>query len=263
MHPPVLILHAPGTNRDRDAALACTLAGGSPEIVHINQLSSGEKSLADYRMLVVPGGFSFGDDLGAGKVWATLLKSRFADDLHFFVDSGRPVLGICNGFQVLVKTGLLPGAGLDNEVALGDQAVTLTHNLSSTFECRWVYLEPNPRSPCVFTSGATELIHCPVAHGEGRLVARDASTLATIERHGLAALRYVSPDGSPPRYPHNPNGSDGNIAGLTNRAGNVLGLMPHPEDHLFSHQHPRHHRGESGQLGRVLFTQGIRHAAEM
>ena len=106
MNPPVLILHAPGTNRDRDAALACTLAGGAPEIVHVNRLASGERRLEDYRMLVVPGGFSYGDDLGAGKVWATTLKAQFADQLHAFVASGRPVLGICNGFQVLVKTGL-------------------------------------------------------------------------------------------------------------------------------------------------------------
>ena len=263
MLPPVLILHAPGTNRDRDAALACTLTGGSPEIVHMNQLSSGERSLANYRMLVVPGGFSFGDDLGAGKLWSTTLMSRFGDELREFVATGRPVLGICNGFQVLVKTGILPGALGSESAGVGQRRVTLTHNLSARFECRWVHLEANPASPCVFTRELNQLIHCPVAHGEGRLVADSAATLATIERLGLSALRYVSPEGAPPRYPDNPNGSDGNIAGLTNRAGNVLGLMPHPEDHLFPHQHPQRHRGVEGQLGRVLFTQGIRYAAEM
>ena len=258
--PPILILHATGTNRDREAAWACTLAGGAPEIVHVNQLVAGERRLADYRMLILPGGFSYGDDLGAGKLWAVALRHRLAGDLEAFVAAGRPILGICNGFQVLVKAGLLPGDGHQANGANG-QTVTLTRNDPARFECRWVYLAPQPASPCVFTQGLDELIYCPVAHGEGRFVARDATALGVMESGRLVALRYTGPSGEPAGYPWNPNGSQGHIAGICNRRGNVLGLMPHPEDHIIPEQHPRYHRGERGQLGLALFQNGVRYAA--
>ena len=244
----VLILHANGTNRDGDAALACTLAGGAPEIVHINQLMVGERDLRDYHMLVVPGGFSYGDDLGAGALWAFDLRHRLRDAVAQFIAEGRPVLGICNGFQTLVKAGLLPGAD-------GERFVTLTRNQRADFECRWVYLEAVPGTACLFTDGLTEPILCPVAHGEGRVLARDAAARDQLGAAGLIALTY-----SADSYPANPNGSDLNIAGLTNPAGNILGLMPHPEDHIFPWQHPRHHRGAGGMLGLRLFENGIRFA---
>jgi phosphoribosylformylglycinamidine synthase len=236
--PKVLILHANGTNRDRDAALACEMAGGVPEIVHMNQLLSGERNMLDYGMLVVPGGFSYGDDLGAGVIWSTQL----GDDLMRFVASGRPTLGICNGFQALVKAGAF---GL--ETATGQRSVTLTYNEQGQFECRWVYLEPNPNSPSLFTRGLVEPIYCPIAHGEGRFMGEVADE--------LVALRYMGEG-----YPFNPNGSVGGIAGISNPAGNVLGLMPHPEDHIFGWQHPRRHRGESGMLGLRLFENGVKNA---
>lgn len=262
MKPPVSILHASGTNRDREAAWACERAGGAPEILHLNQLLAGDKTLADYRLLLLPGGFSFGDDLGAGKLWAVLLRERLGEQLDRFIAAGRPVIGICNGFQALVKAGLLPGPD-DGLPARAEQTVTvtLTRNSSARFECRWVTLEPNPETPCVFTRDLTEPITCPVAHGEGRLVYRDDNVRETIRRNGLAALRYVNPNGGDAAYPWNPNGSEDDIAGLTNAAGNVLGLMPHPEDHIIERQHPRHHRGETGGLGLALFTQGLRYAA--
>jgi phosphoribosylformylglycinamidine synthase II/phosphoribosylformylglycinamidine synthase I len=243
--PRILILHATGTNRDRDAALACELAGGQPEIVHINQLLSGERRLVDYHMLVIPGGFSYGDDLGAGKLWAVNLKHRLGEAVQQFVDSGRPVLGICNGFQTLVKAGLLPG----------NQPATLTFNESGKFECRWVTLQPNPDSPSVFTRGLTEPIECPVAHGEGRFVASDGEALGN-----LVALTYINPDGSAATYPANPNGSTLGIAGVCNSAGNVLGLMPHPENHIFPWQHPHFRRGEPGRSGLQLFANGVKYA---
>jgi phosphoribosylformylglycinamidine synthase len=256
-HPRVLILHATGTNRDRDAALACELAGGAPEIVHINQLLSNQRRLADYHMLVAPGGFSYGDDLGAGTLWALDMRQRLGEALARFVAEGRPALGICNGFQALVKAGLLPGA----DWAHGDQRpVTLTYNASSQFECRWVYLEPNPRSTCLFTASLTEPIYCPVAHGEGRLIARDAATRQTLIRDGLVPLTYTAADGGPVGYPSNPNGSDLAIAALCNPAGNVLGLMPHPENHIFAWQHPRYHAGKRGMDGLRLFQNGIKFA---
>lgn len=260
--PRVLVLHANGTNRDHDAALACEMAGGDPSIVHVNQLLAGERRLLDYHMLVVPGGFSYGDDLGAGMLWALDLRHRLGSDIATFVESGRPVLGICNGFQALVKAGLLPGT-LDMRHT-GEQQypphrqVTLAPNESGHFECRWVYLRPDPQSPCLFTQGLDELIFCPVAHGEGRLAVYDAHVLKALQDGHLAALTYVGAHGEPDGYPANPNGSVGEIAGLCNPSGNVLGLMPHPEDHIFPWQHPRWHRGERGMVGLHLFENGIR-----
>jgi phosphoribosylformylglycinamidine synthase subunit PurQ / glutaminase len=286
MNPPILILHATGTNRDREAAWACEIAGGAPEIVHVNQLAAGERRLQDYRMLVLPGGFSYGDDLGAGKLWAVALRHRLGDALQAFVAAGRPVLGICNGFQVLVKAGLLPalndGVGTMNDESRNPDSsfivhpssfspqATLTRNDSARFECRWVYLQPQTGSPCVFTQGLTEPIYCPVAHGEGKFVARDEATLAAMEAQGLVALRYLRrPEAAEAAttngagYPWNPNGSQSDIAGVCNPAGTVFGLMPHPEDHIIPEQHPRVHRGERGLSGLPLFVNGVCYAAQV
>jgi phosphoribosylformylglycinamidine synthase len=217
-------------------------------------LAEGERRLGDYQMLVVPGGFSYGDDLGAGVLWAVDLGRRgdggFGADLARFVAEGRPVLGICNGFQALVKAGLLPGGD-------GPRPVTLTHNASGHFECRWVTLAVNSRCPSLFTQGLEESILCPVAHGEGRLLARNAAALARLQADDLIALTYVTGAGEAGRYPANPNGSALDIAGLSNAAGNVLGLMPHPENHIFPWQHPRAQRGERGGLGLRLFVNGV------
>jgi phosphoribosylformylglycinamidine synthase II/phosphoribosylformylglycinamidine synthase I len=243
----VAILHANGTNRDHDAAQAIEFSGGTPEIIHMNELPN--KRLQDYHMLVVPGGFSFGDDLGAGVLWALDLRERFGDALKAFVESQRPVLGICNGFQALAKAGIF-----EEQLLTSERTVTLYQNERGHFECRWVTLEANPNSPCIFTQGI-ELIDCPVAHGEGRLMGKDDATLKRLEQHNLIALKYAGNS-----YPHNPNGSVANIAGLTNKLGNVLGLMPHPENHIFDWQFPRHHRGETGLSGLTLFKNGLKHA---
>lgn len=265
--PRVLILHANGTNRDHEAALACTLAGATPDIVHINQLLAGERRLLDYHMLVVPGGFSYGDDLGAGTLWALDLRHRLDQDMAAFAASGRPVLGICNGFQALVKAGLLPGpvAAPDPDPAGNQQQgcvphqrrVTLAPNALHHFECRWVYLSPDPQSPCLFTQGLDEMVYCPVAHGEGRLLVRSDEDLADLTTRHLVALTYADAAGNPASYPANPNGSVMGMAGLCNPAGNVLGMMPHPEDHIFPWQHPRWHRGERGMVGLRLFERGV------
>jgi phosphoribosylformylglycinamidine synthase len=249
----VLILHANGSNRDHDAAHAIELAGGTPEIVHVNQVLSGAKRLSDFHMLLVPGGFSYGDDLGAGVLWSLALKQRLGPDLDAFARAGKPVLGICNGFQTLVKAGLLPGAASD----VGDSArkVTLTYNARGHFECRWVWLVPNPRSPSVFTRGLDAPIYCPVAHGEGRLMTADEATLQALEVGQLVTLRYHAD-----AYPANPNGSIAAIAGICNAQGNVMGLMPHPENHIFDWQHPRAHRGERGGDGLRLFVNGVKSA---
>jgi len=211
-------------------------------------------------MLVLPGGFSFGDDLGAGRVWSIALRHSLTSQLETFVSSGRPVLGICNGFQALIKSGLLPAE--KNTVWAHERPATLTHNASGRFECRWVELTPNPDSPCVFTRDLEEPVFCPVAHGEGRVVARSAEHLNQLEDNGQVALRYSMGLGAV-EYPANPNGSDNHIAALCNPAGNVMGMMPHPEDHIWPTQHPEYHRGGRGNLGLALFQSGVRYAAKL
>jgi phosphoribosylformylglycinamidine synthase len=253
MKPRILILHVSGTNRDAEAARACALAGGEPEIVHINLLRSGARRLADYAMLLLPGGFSYGDALGAGARLALDLQVFFQEQLEAFVATGRPVVGICNGFQTLVKCGLLPGS-LAATPAGGQNGrrVTLTENTSGRFECRWVHLAPNRRARSGIAAVLDDLIFCPVAHGEGNFQVKDAATLRTLEDENLVAFRYVDAEGSPAgeRYPLNPNGSVADIAGICNPAGNVLGLMPHPEDHILPIQNPL---GRGDRLGLPLF----------
>ncbi|MCL4454894.1 MAG: phosphoribosylformylglycinamidine synthase I [Deinococcus sp.] len=247
MKPRALILHASGTNRDLEAAQAFQLSGADTEIVHVNQLRNKERRWPDYQILVIPGGFSYADALGAGRLLALDLKSYFADEVKAFVASGKPVIGICNGFQALVKAGILPG----------NVKATLTFNAQGRFECRWVTLRPGSKK-CLWTKNLSEPIYCPVAHGEGNFQVADSSALDSLKQHDQIALTYAGKE-----YPDNPNGSVAGIAGICNIQGNVLGLMPHPEDHVFSYQHPRFSRGERGNLGLALFRSGVLHAREL
>src|SRR5215211_6237384 len=182
MVPKALILRAPGINRDEDAAAAIELAGGRPERVHINRVVEGSTKLANYALLIIPGGFSYGDHLGAGKLLAVDLAHRLGEALAAFVADGRPVIGICNGFQVLVKAGILPGVGSRTDELANPQSpiATLTDNASGQFECRWVQLAADPGSRCVFTQGFDRSIEVPVAHGEGRFVTRDQAALQSL-----------------------------------------------------------------------------------
>jgi len=255
--PKVLILHATGTNRDVETAHAIELAGGEPTILHVNQLRQRPTRLRAFQMFILPGGFSYGDSLGGGRLWANDLRWLFQDEMARFIEAGKPVLGICNGFQALVKSGWLPGPPEREPKA------TLTRNASNRFECRWVTLAPNAESASIFTRGLTEPIYCPVAHGEGRFVPRDENVLDELRERGQIALTYTSADGSPADYPANPNGSVADIAGICNEQGNVLGLMPHPEDHTLPTQHPRWTRDGRGQIGLSLFAKGIQYAAQV
>jgi len=222
-----LILRAPGTNCDEEAAFAFRQAGAETELVHIEQLIRKEKKLGDYQIMVVPGGFTYGDDLGAGKVLANEMKLRLGKDIDKFINNGCLIMGICNGFQVLVKNCILPGIE-------GNQRLTLTNNDSGRFECRWVYLAANGKSNCVFTQGI-ERLYLPVAHGEGKLVA-DADILDAIN----VAFYYTDKDGKRSAgYPHNPNGSLNDIAGISDATGRIFALMPHPERHIHPSHHPR------------------------
>ena len=260
MNPPqVLILKATGTNRDPDTARAVEQAGGQPVILHVNELRERPSRLHDFQMLILPGGFSYGDALGAGRLFAADMRWLFQDEMARFVEAGKPALGICNGFQALVKSGWLPGPPGDVPRA------TLTRNESNRFECRWVWLEPNPDSPCVFTRGTIERIYCPVAHGEGRFIPRDDAELERLRAYHQIALTYTRADGGPADYPDNPNGSVADIAGVCNERGNILGLMPHPEDHTIPWQHPHWTRDAPGRgnLGLSLFERGVRYAMEL
>jgi phosphoribosylformylglycinamidine synthase len=244
----VLILRAPGTNRDEETAVAFHQAGASARLANINEVAKATFRFADYQVIVFPGGFAYGDDLGAGRVLASELNLKLRADIQPFIDRGGLVLGVCNGFQTLVKAGILPGP-----MSKG-QTVTLTNNDSGRFECRWVYLTANPASKCVFTTGI-ETIYVPVAHGEGKLVA-DPGVVADLD----VALYYTDSQGKRRcGYPCNPNGSMKDIAGITDATGRVFGLMPHPEDHIRETQHPRWTRNEAtkSSLGSSIYQNAV------
>ena len=230
-NPKVLILRAPGTNCDLETANAFKFVGGTPELVSISELKAGRSRLMNYSILVIPGGFSYGDDVGAGKILAAQVR-LYLKDLRQFVRLGRPVLGICNGFQVLVKAGILPSSNTC------EQTAGFTANDSGHFEARWVHLRINSQSSCLFFKGLPEMIELPVAHGEGKLVLKSPKQLEDLKKNKSIALQYVSDDGKLSGYPHNPNGSIFNIAALSNPEGNCLGLMPHPERFTTIHHHP-------------------------
>ena len=259
MKPSILILHASGTNRDEETLRACELAGGSAEIVHINRMRAGDYRLSEYDMLILPGGFSYGDALGAGVRSALDLRVFLQDQLLEFASRGKLILGICNGFQTLVKAGLLPGplpangAPAPLEKLPTERSVTLTENQNAQFECRWVHLLPNHSASAGFLADIREPILCPIAHGEGRFRVSDDATLQALTDAGCIAFQYAKPDYTlaSGEYPANPNGSVADIAGICNPAGNVLGLMPHPEDHIVPVQSPAR---TPGNLGLQLFS---------
>ena len=233
-----LIIRAPGTNCDQETIFAFQQAGAEVSLVHVNQLIRHEEKLADYQILVIPGGFTYGDDIAAGKVLANELKLKLGEDIVRFIEGGKLILGICNGFQVLVKAGFLPE--LSNG---GSPRLTLATNDSGKFECRWVYLRANKQSPCVFTRGI-ESLYLPVAHAEGKLV--PLGTLSDVN----IALYYADEQGNTEAgYPYNPNGSVGNIAGICDASGRVFGLMPHPERHVRGTQHPQWTRSGAKKYG--------------
>ena len=253
--PKILVLRAAGTNCELETANAFRHVGGAPELVHIDELRGGKKRLMDYAVLAIPGGFSYGDDVGAGKVLANQIRTALPD-LRHFVRQGRPVIGICNGFQVLVKAGVLPQSGHF------EQTAGFTVNDSGRFEARWTHLRLNTQSSCLFFEGLPEMIELPVAHGEGKLVLKSPRHLEDLKKNKSIALQYVTEDGKLMGYPHNPNGSIFNIAGLSNPEGNVLGLMPHPERFIEIHQHPNWTRQtyRKAAVGLEMFRNAVKHA---
>ena len=272
--PKVLILRAPGTNCDRETAFAFETAGATTETLHVNRLLESPAVLDRFQILCIPGGFSFGDDVAAGQIFAVQMRHHLAGRLADFKAAGKLILGICNGFQVIIKSGIL----LDDEQPHGPPA-TLTYNDSGKYEDRWVRLGVAGEKS-VFLRGI-ERMYLPVAHGEGKFIARDAAALARLETAGQLALRYVplSSNGSDAQhsalstqysataarlpFPDNPNGSMADVAGVCDSTGRVLGLMPHPERHLDPTHHPRWTRGEAGAVGDGLqvFINAVRYFA--
>ena len=258
--PKAVVLSAPGTNRQYDAELALTYAGAQVQHVDVRDIDTQKTALANARLIVVAGGFSYADALGSARVFAMEMEQRVGTLLQEKSESGIAILGICNGFQMLVRAGIVPGS------PFGETA--LTHNERGKFECRWVELAAVSQR-CVWTREIA-MIACPVAHGEGRFMC-DANTLNALRKDDCIALRYVTSNGSPAdgAYPANPNGSVDDIAGVCNVKGNVLGMMPHPENHVlprqgrsFNKRHEREcntHNRDTG-LALQLFRNGVEYA---
>lgn len=228
-----LVLRAAGINCDRETMTALELAGASPELVHLNQLCADPGRLAGVDLLVFPGGFSFGDYVAAGRIYAARLRQGLGGRLLDFVDRGGSVLGICNGFQILVECGIFDGSARDGTA----RRIALAANASNRFEARWVTLA-GEASACAWVAPGW-LLPLPVAHAEGRLMVRDAAVLDELYRQKQVVLKYVADDGGAADYPACPNGAIDRIAGICDPSGRVLGLMPHPERNIRPWNHPR------------------------
>ncbi len=265
--PRVMVLRAPGTNCDHETAHAFARCGAVAERLHLFRLLESPALLEHSQILCIPGGFSYGDDVGAGAIFGTQMRTRLADGLRAFVEAGKLVLGICNGFQVLMRSGLLP-RGVSGEAA-GDATepdATLTWNAGGRYTDRWVHTRV-PDTKCVFLRGLSRL-DLPVAHAEGRIVPKSPETVAAWTAAGQVALRYADPETGESSdetlpSPVNPNGSFANIAGLCDPTGRVFGLMPHPERHMDATQHPRWTRRDkdpdSEGDGLAIFRNGVRY----
>lgn len=228
--PKVVILRAPGTNCDGELAFAFEQAGAATQRIHINQIRENPRLLREFQILALPGGFSYGDDIAAGRILAVQLQHFLTDALREFRDAEKLILGVCNGFQVLIKSGLLIPPDEDGPLA------TLAPNSSGKFEDRWVTLNVTP-GKCPFLTGMTQM-DVPTAHGEGRFVCRKEWILQGLAQAEQIVLRYADPNGPPAGYPYNPNGSQDDVAGVCDATGRVLGLMPHPERHVLPTHHP-------------------------
>jgi len=251
--PKVIVLRAAGTNCDMETAHAFKLAGGEAGLVHINALKEKKSILSDYHILAIPGGFTYGDDIASGKILANELKYTLIEKIREFVSVGKLVIGICNGFQVLVKSGLLP----DFSGEAHDIDATLSLNDSAKFEDRWCYLKP-AKTNCIFTKGIKDLIYLPIAHAEGKFIPKDKKVLDKLKKNKQIVFRYTSDTGKSSGYPANPNGSVDDIAGICDTTGRILGMMPHPERHIHLTQHPRWtEKNIKGADGLAIFKNAV------
>lgn len=259
-----IVITGYGTNCEVETAHAAKLAGAdTADIAYFSDLVAERVRLGDYNFLLFPGGFLDGDDLGAAQAAALRWKNSrtrsglpLVDQIKELFDRGGLILGICNGFQLLIKLGLLPALGKD----YFKRSVSLSHNDSARFEDRWVHLKANPDSPCVFLKNIDSL-YLPVRHGEGKITPMDEATLERMKKDNLVCLQYADPESGGPtqEYPYNPNGSPHAIAGLTDPSGRIMGLMPHPEAYNHFTNHPGWQRGETSRLGIELIHSGVNH----
>lgn len=259
----VLVLNAPGINCNLETGHAFEQAGATAEQVHISELRDGRANLDDYQILALSGGFSYGDDIASGRILGLELRKRFPEELNRFVGAGKAVVGICNGFQVLVESGLLPDGRIDAE---RNKRLSLVSNANNIFDDRWgrVVVED---SVCKLTPKdlAGQVVQIPWAHQEGRIAVREHSTINELEANGQIVFRYTDENGQPTEaYPDNPNGSPGGITGICDPSGVVLGLMPHPERAVRREQHPNWRRGEGNKpFGIDFFNSIVNYAKEL
>ncbi len=263
----VLIPSGYGLNCEEETAFGYRMAGADADIVHINDIIEKPGTMDDYHILALVGGFSDGDHIASGKVHANRLKYRLGEPLQKFIDEGKLIIGVCNGFQAMIKSGILPAVGKD----YARQTVTLTYNDSGKFEDRWVHLKSNPKSNCIWTAGIDRL-YLPVRHGEGKVRIQDENVLNSITSSGQIALYYSIPESGEiameKDYPHNPNGSALGIAGLADPTGRIFGMMPHWEGFMSPYNHPAWTRlKREGTLpregpGLAIARNGVRYAAE-
>jgi phosphoribosylformylglycinamidine synthase len=248
----VLILRTAGTNCDYETQSAFELCGAVVERMHINSLIEKKDRIFEYDILAFPGGFSYGDDIASGKILANEVKNKLGSAVKKFALSGNPIIGVCNGFQILVKMGLLP------DPKLFEQISTLSFNDSDKFECRWVYLKTESKSNCIWTKNLPDIINLPVAHGEGKFIPIDNKLLESLNKNNQNVFKYCTKDGEKPDYPLAPNGSVEHIAGICNVKGNIFGLMPHPERYVFALQHPLK-EGFDGKYGwgKIIFQNAV------
>ncbi|NQT04065.1 MAG: phosphoribosylformylglycinamidine synthase I [Planctomycetes bacterium] len=253
-----IVLRAAGINCDMETEHALELAGAQAQRTHINRIIEDKTLLDEFQIIVFPGGFSYGDDVAAGKILANQIRHHLYEPIQKFIDDGKLVLGICNGFQVLVKTGILPG----NNSTKNQQEITITNNDSGKFEDRWVYLAPQT-DKCVFIEPGRQ-IYLPVAHAEGKVVTKDDAVLDQLKSAGHVAFKYVDENGNEGAYPINPNGSMGSIAGLTDTTGRILGLMPHPERFVRPTHHPHWSRlkEKPASDGITIFNNAVKYIRE-
>lgn len=259
--PKVIVLRTAGTNCDYETVHAFQMVGADVDLIHINQLIRGKKELIRYQILALPGGFSYGDDIAAGKLLANELKYRLREPIEQFVADGKLIIGICNGFQVMVRAGLLPGF---NGISKNQEA-TLYTNDSGKFECRWVYLKNVENNKCVFTKNIKQIIYLPVAHGEGKFTTINENVLNKLEENNQVVLKYTDANGECKGYPWNPNGSDRSIAGICDSTGRIFGLMPHPERYISKYHHPRWTREKLDNEGDglAIFRNAVEYAKNL
>jgi len=253
-----IVLRAAGINCDMETEYALELAGAKAQRMHINRIIEDKTLLDKFQIIVFPGGFSYGDDVAAGKILANQIIHHLSEPIQKFIDDGKLVLGICNGFQVLVKTGILP----DDNSTKHQEETTITYNDSGKFEDRWVYLAPQT-DKCIFIEPGRQ-IYLPVAHAEGKVVTKDDATLDKLKSEGHVAFKYVDENGKEGDYPINPNGSMDSIAGLTDATGRILGLMPHPERFVRPTQHPHWSRlkEKPASDGMTIFNNAVKYIQE-